>query len=70
MHHFHFLNESQGNKQLSTEKGSADFPVCFVANLIVYKHAALYSCGHEGRACSEVILGDEFTQCMSFRAEN
>lgn len=43
------------------------FPSVYRVNLIRYKHAFSYCCSHEGRACSEVILRDEFAQCISSR---
>lgn len=43
------------------------FPSLYLVNLIRYKHAFSYCCSHEGRACSEVILWDEFAQCISSR---
>lgn len=44
------------------------FPsVYLLVNLVRYKHAFSYCCSHERRACSEVILWDEFAQCISSR---
>lgn len=66
-----FLERIQGQQTtLFMEKGSADFPIYLVVNLIRHKHAVLKCCGHEGRVCSEVILWDGFIQCISSRGEN
>lgn len=66
-HCCYFLNESLGSKQLCLQNKDLLFSLYLVVNLIRYKHEFSYCCSHEGRACSEVILWDEFAQCISSR---